>query len=63
MYQHNPLCHYGGMAPSTPICVTRSQSEEATGALVKINLGNQCMWVSAKICSLNVYCLMGFLRP
>ena len=41
----------------------RCQSEEATGALAKINLRTQCIWVSAQICLLNVYGLVGFIRP
>ena len=40
----------------------RFQSEEATGALAKINLRTQCMWVSAEICSLNVYGLVGSMH-
>ena len=43
--------------------VARFQSEEATGALAKINLRTQCMWVSAEMCSLNVYGLVGFIEP
>ena len=42
--------------------MSRFQSEEATGALAKINLGTQCMCVSAEICLLNVYGLVGFKR-
>ena len=43
--------------------MARFQSEAATGALAKINLGTQCIWVSAEIWLLNVYGLVGFIEP
>ena len=50
--------------PLPRVCGAVPDSEEATGALAKINLRTQCgahVWVSAEICLLNVYGLVGFL--
>ena len=58
------LLHRGGAAETTiGETVAHSYLEQAMWLILETNLRTQCMWVSAEICSLNVYGLVGFLRP